>query len=256
MRPRLLLLIAAATLAALLSGTSRAGAGTSACRATATGKHVRTQLLKVHLTGTCPVTGVAHGTLRFSQWPRIHAGGAFALDYAAGTLWLRVPRKLSMKPAWSARSVTAALDVSVQASPKRRLSGRGRYTINGGFKASNGALVRWHQTVSATPNRITLGSVHVTASLPGTGSMVVAVHEVRQFCATNRSCPFGMKTTTDRVAFPARFTHVTVSSPLWFMTGAGTLLSGREQTTILLQSNRTHRILGRSDFQATVRINN
>ena len=84
--------------------------------------------------------------------------------------------------------------------------------------------------------------------------MVVAVHEVRQFCATNKTCPFGLKTTTDRVAFPAAFTHVTVSSPLWFMTGAGTLLSGREQTTILLRSKRTHRILGRSDFQAVIRI--
>jgi hypothetical protein len=254
MRPRLLLLIVASALAALVSGTSHARAGTAACTVTATGKHVRTQLLKVHMTGTCPVSGVAHGTLRFSQWPRIHAGGVFALDYAAGTLWLRVPRKISMKPAWSAHAVMAGLDVSVQASPKRRLSGRGRYSIHGGFTASNGALVRWHQTVSATPDRVTLGSVHVRASLPATGSMVVVVHEVRQFCSTTKTCPFGLKTTTDRVAFPARFTHVTVSSPLWFMTGAGTLLSGREQTTILLRSNRTHRILGRSDFQALIRI--
>src|SRR5438094_208299 len=131
MRPRLLLLFVAAALLALLSGTSRAGAGTAGCTATSTGKHVRTDLLKVHLTGT------------------------------------------------------------------------------------------------ANPNRVTLGSVHVSASLPGTGSVVVAVHEVRQFCATNRTCPFGLKTTTDRVALPAAFTHVTVSSPLWFVTGAGTLLSGR-----------------------------
>jgi len=131
MRPRLLLLIVAAAVVALLSGTSRAGAGTAACTATATGKHVRTQLLKVHLTGTCPVSGVAHGTLTFSQWPRIHADGVFALDYAAGTLWLHVPRKLSMKPAWTARAVTTALHVSVQASPRRRLSGRGRYSIHG-----------------------------------------------------------------------------------------------------------------------------
>ena len=119
--------------------------------------------------------------------------------------------------------------MSVQASPRRRLSGRGRYSINGGFAASNGAVVRWKQTVTATPNRVTLGSVHVSASLPGTGSMVVAVHEVRQFCATNKTCPFGLKTTTDRVAFPAAFTHVTVSSPLWFRTGAGTLLSGMRE---------------------------
>jgi hypothetical protein len=151
MRPRLLLLFVAAALLALLSSTSRAGAGTAACTATATGEHVHTELLKVHLAGTCPASGVS-------------------------------------------------------------------------------------------------------ASLPGSGSVVVAVHEVRQFCATNRTCPFGLKTTTDRVAFPAAFTHVTVSSPLWFMTGAGTLLSGREQTTILLRSKRTHRILGRSDFQAVIRI--
>jgi hypothetical protein len=254
MRPRLLLLFVAAALLAQLSGTSRAGAGTAACTATATGEHVRTELLRVHLTGTCPASGVAHGTLTFSQWPGIHADSVFALDYAAGTLWLGVPRKLSMKPAWSAHAATAALDVSVQASPRRRLSGRGRYAIHGRFRASNSAVVRWHQTLTASPNRVTLGSVHVSASLPGSGSVVVAVHEVRQFCATNRTCPFGLKTTTDRVAFPAAFTHVTVSSPLWFMTGAGTLLSGREQTTILLRSKRTHRILGRSDFQAVIRI--
>jgi hypothetical protein len=255
MRLRLLALVSSAVLVGLVSGTGLSRAGTAgACTATATGKHVRTQLLKVHLGGTCPVSGVAHGTLTFSQWPRIHADGVFALDYAAGTLWLRVPRKLSMKPAWSAHVGGAGLDVSVTASPRRRLSDRGRYSINGGFKASNGAVVRWKQTVSATPNRITLGSVHVSASLPGTRSMVVAVHEVRQFCATNRTCPFGMKTTTDRVAFPAAYTHVAVSSPLWFVIGAGTLLSGREQTTILLRSKRTGRILGRSDFQALVRI--
>jgi hypothetical protein len=69
MRPRLLLLFVAAALLAQLSGTSRAGAGTAACTATATGKHVRTELLKVHLTGTCPGSGVAHGTLAFSQSP-------------------------------------------------------------------------------------------------------------------------------------------------------------------------------------------
>jgi hypothetical protein len=255
MRPRLPLLLVTVALLALLSGTSPADAGTAACTATATGKHVRTQLLKVHLAGTCPVSGVAHGTLTFIQWPRIHADSLFALDYAAGTLWLRVPSKLSMKPAWSAHGVKAALDVAVQASPRRRLSGHGRYSINGGFAASNGAVVRWKQTVRATPSRVTLGSVHVSASLPGTHSMVIAVHEVRQFCATNKTCPFGLNRTTDRVAFPAAFTHVTVSSPLWFMTGDGTLLSGREQTAILLRSKRTGRILGRSDFQALIRTN-
>jgi hypothetical protein len=39
------------------------------------------------------------------------------------------------------------------------------------------------------------------------------------------------------------------------MTGDGTLLSGREQTAILLRSKRTGRILGRSDFQALIRTN-
>ena len=246
-------MIAAAALLALLSGTSRAGAGTAACIATATGKHVRTQLLKVHLAGTCPVSGVAHGTLTFGQWPRIHADGVYALDYAAGTLWLRVPRTLSMKPAWSAHGARPALDVSVQASPRRRLSGRGRYSINGGFAASNGAVVRWKQTVTATPNRVTLGSVHVSASLPGTGSWWSPCTRCGSSVPRTQTCPFGVKTTTDRVAFPAAFTHVTVSSPLWFRTGAGTLLSGRERTTILLRSKRTGRILGRSDFQALIR---
>jgi hypothetical protein len=254
MRVRLLLLVAAVALAAAPSGQALAGVATSACTATATAKHTRDQLVAVHLSSGCPTAGKAAGTLTFRQWPGIRGRSGFTLDYAARTLTLRVPPALSLRPAWRGHSADAALDLSVTASPKRRLSGRGRLTITGGFTASNGAVVKWRQTVRATPDTITLGSIHVTASLPGTHSMVIEVHQVRQFCARDRACPFGLRTSTEETTFPARFTHVTVDSALWFVTGNGTLLSGREQPTILLRAKRSGRILGRSDFQALIRV--
>jgi hypothetical protein len=82
-------LIAAAALFALLSGTSRAGAGPPPA-ATATGKHVRTQLLKVpdrNLSGS----GAAHGTLTSQRHPRRWRVRA---RLRGRTLWLhaRMPR--------------------------------------------------------------------------------------------------------------------------------------------------------------------
>ena len=140
-----------------------------------------------------------------------------------------------------------------KATPRRRLSGTGRLTITGGFTASNGAVVRWTQTLRATPDRVTLGSIHISATLPGTHAMVIQVHQIRQYCDTNRGCPFGTQSTSETTAFPAGFTRVTVDSALWFATGNGTLRSGREQPTIVLRSKRTGRVLGRSDFQAVIR---
>lgn len=254
MRVRLLLLVAAVALAAASSGQALARVAASACTATATAKHIRDQVVVVHLASDCPTAGKAAGTLSFTQWPGIRGRGGFTLNYAARTLTLRVPPALSLKPAWRAHNADAALDLSVTSSPKRRLSGHGSLTITGGFTASNGAVVKWRQTVRATPDKITLGSIHVTASLPGTHSMVIEVHQVRQFCASDRTCPFGLRTSTEKTTFPARFTHVTVDSALWFVIGNGTLLSGREQPTILLRAKRSGRILGRSDFQALIRV--
>jgi hypothetical protein len=83
--------------------------------------------------------------------------------------------------------------------------------------------------------------------------MVIQVHQIRQYCDTNRGCPFGTQSTTETSSFPAGFTHVTVDSALWFATGNGTLRSGRELPSIVLRSKRTGRVLGRSDFQAVIR---
>jgi hypothetical protein len=254
MRVRLLLLVAAVALAAASSGQALAGVASSVCTATATAKHTRDQVVAVHLSSGCPTVGKAAGTLSFTQWPGIRGRSGFTLNYAARTLTLRVPATISLRPAWHAHSVDAALDLSVTASPRRRLAGRGSFAITGGFTASNGAVVKWRQTVNATPDKITLGSIHVTANLPGTHSMVIEVHQVRQFCASNRACPFGLRSSTETTTFPARFTRVTVDSALWFVTGSGTLLSGREQPTILLRAKRSGRILGRSDFQALIRV--
>jgi hypothetical protein len=255
MRGRLLLVGAVAVaLAACLSADVRPGTAAAACTATARGAHTRTQTLHVRLSEGCPSTGTATGTLRFSEWPHIRGRTAFTLDYAAGTLHLRLPRALTLKPAWRAHSVSDALAVEVEAAPRRRLSGAGRLTVTGGFTAANGAVVRWRQTLRATADRVTLGSIHITATLPGRRAMEIQVHQVRQFCDTKRGCPFGRRTTTDTTAFPAGFTHITVDSALWFATGNGTLRSGRERPTIVLRSKRTGRILGRSDFQALIRV--
>ena len=47
------------------------------------------------------------------------------------------------------------------------------------------------------PDRVTLGSIHISATLPGTHAMVIQVHQIRQYCDTNRGCPFGTQSTTE-----------------------------------------------------------
>jgi hypothetical protein len=252
MRGRLLV-CAAFVVAAALTADVRPGSAAAACTATARGAHTRGQALHVNLSAGCPADGTTSGTLRFSQWPGIRAQAAFTLDYGDHTLRFRVPRAVSLRPAWKAHAVTPEVTVTVKAAPRRRLSGSGSLTVSGGFTASNGAVVRWQQTLRATADRITFGSIHVTATLPGTRAMVIQVHQVRQYCDTKRGCPFGTRTTTETSPFPASFTHVTVDSALWFATGNGTLISGKEQPTIVLRSKRTGRVLGRSDFQAVIR---
>ena len=239
--------------AAALSADVRAGSAAAACTASARGQHTRSQTVHVSLSAGCPASGTTTGTLHFRQWPGIRGRAAFTLDFDSATLRFRVPHTVSVKPAWRAHAGAGGVRVTVKATPRRRLSGTGSLTIAGGFTASNGAVVRWSQTLHATPDRVTLGSIHITASLPGTHAMVIQVHQVRQYCDTKRGCPFGMRTTTETSAFPARFTHVTVDSALWFATGNGTLRSGKEQPTIVLRSKRTGRVLGRSDFQAVIR---
>jgi hypothetical protein len=253
MRGRLLVGAAVVAAVAALSAGVRTGSAATPCTASARGAHVRSQTVHVTLSAGCPASGARTGTLRFRQWPGIHGRAAFILDYEAATLTFRVPRALSLKPAWKAHASPAGLSVTVKAAPRRRLAGTGKLTVTGGFTASNGAVVRWSQTLHATHDRITLGSIHITASLPGTHAMVIQVHQVRQYCDTRRGCPFGTRTTTDSSVFPPRFTHVSIDSALWFATGNGTLRSGKERPTIVLRSKRTGRVLGRSDFQAVIR---
>lgn len=255
MRSRLLLLLCVFAVAAPVAAAHArtASPAASACTATAAGKHTRAQTLKVKLSAGCPSSGTRSGTLGYRQYPSIAGHGAYTINYARRTLHLRVPDSLSVKPAWRAAATSRALAVRIEAAPARRLSGRGSYTITGGFTATNGAVVHWSQTVKATASKITFGSIHISASLPGRTAMVIVVHQQRQFCASGRRCPYGVRAGTERSAFPASYTHATVTSASWFAIADGTLLSGRERPTILLESKQTGRILGRSDFQAMVK---
>jgi hypothetical protein len=254
MRTRLLLLTAVTVILAALAGRQAVQAGAAACTATASGHHTRSQLLTVHLSAGCPATGIATGTLAFAQYPALHGQTAFTINYAQATIALRLPATLSIAPAWTAHSATAALEVSVQATPKRHVFGAGKVTIRGGFTAANRAVVTWTQTLTATPDRITVGAFHVHAQFPGGRRMMIQVHQDRSFCATGRTCPFGRAVSTERYSFPASFTSASVTSALSFVTGQGTLLWTRELPVILLRDAASGRILGRSDLLAVVRV--
>jgi hypothetical protein len=254
MRTRLHLLTAVTVILAALAGHQSAHAGASACTATATGHHARQQVLAVHLSAGCPSAGTATGALSFSQYPGIRGRTSFTINYAEATIAIRMPATLSIAPAWTAHSATPALEVSIKATPKRQVFGAGKLTINGGFRAANGALVTWAQTLTATPDRVTLGSIRIHAQFPGGRRMVIQVHQDRSFCATGKTCPFAHSVTTETYSFPPSFTSASVTSTSSFITGNGTLRWGRELPVILLRDAATGRILGRSDLLAVVRV--
>lgn len=254
MRTRLLLLTAVTVILAALGGRESAHAGAAACTATASGRHAREQLLAVHLSAGCPTTGTATGVLNFAQYPGIRGRTRFTLDYAALTIAVRLPLTLSLAPAWRAHSATDALEVSIQATPKRHVSGTGRLSISGSFTAANGAVVSWTQTLTATPNRIGLGSFRIHATFPGGRRMTIQVHQDKSYCAAAPKCPFGHAVNTETYSFPPSFTAASVTSASSFVTGPGNLLSGRELPVILLRDTATGRILGRSDLLAVVRV--
>jgi hypothetical protein len=254
MRTRLLLLAAVTVMLAALAGRQAVHAGTAACTATAAGRHARQQLLPVHLSAGCPVTGTATGVLGFAQYPGLRGRTRFTINFADGTIALRLPLTLSVAPAWTAHSATTALEVSIQATPKRHLFGAGRLAIRGGFRAANGATISWTQTLIATPDRITIGSFHVHARFPGGRRMVIQVHQDRSFCRTGVTCPFDRSLNTETYSFPPSYTSASVTSALSFVRGSGNLLWGRELPVILLRDGATGRILGRSDLLAIVRV--
>ncbi len=239
---------------AALAGRQEAQAGAAACTATGSGHHTRSQLLAVHLSAGCPTTGTATGRLRFAQYPGLRGRTAFTIDYAAATIALRLPATLATAPAWAAHHATAALEVNIRATPKRHVFGAGTVTIRGGFTAANGAVVTWTQTITATPNRITVGSFHVHARFPGGRRMLIQVHQDRSFCGTGRTCPFGRAVSTERYPFPPSFTSASVTTASSFATGHGTLRWVRELPVILLRDATSGRILGRSDLLAIVRV--
>ena len=262
MRTRLLVLTVVTVMLAALAGRESAHAGAAACTATASGHHAREQLLAVHLSAGCPTTGSATGRLRFVQYPGIRGRTGFTLDFADATIAIRIPAALSVSPAWTAHSATDALSVSIRATPKRHVFGAGTLSITGGFKAANGAVVSWAQRLTATPDRITLGSFRIHATFPGGRRMTIQVAQNKSYCAAGANCPFGqaVKPGTYRVvlsadySFPQSFTSASVTSQRSFVTGPGNLLRGRELPVILLRDAATGRILGRSDLLAVVRV--
>jgi hypothetical protein len=254
MRTRLLLLTAVTVILAALAGRESAHAGAAACSATASGRHAREQLLAVHLSAGCPSTGTATGVLNFSQYPGIRGRTRFTIDFADSTIAVRLPATLSLAPAWRAHSATDALEVSIQAMPKRHVVGTGTLSIKGSFKAANGAVVSWTQTLTATPNRIRLGSFRIHATFPGGRRMMIQVHQDKSYCAVAPKCPFGHDVNTETYSFPPSFTAASVTSASSFVTGPGNLLWGRELPVILLRDAATGRILGRSDLLAVVHV--
>jgi hypothetical protein len=231
-----------------------AQAGTSTCTVTAAGLHTRDQLLTARLSAGCPTTGTARGTLAFAQYPGIRGQSSFTLDYAQRTLTVHLPVTLTTAPAWTAHSVTPALEVSVTATPRRHVFASGSVTVTGGFRAANGGVVTWSQKVTATPDKVTIGSFHVQARFPAGRRMVIQVHQDRSFCANGRVCPFGEAMNTETYSFPPSYTSASITSGLSFATGKGTLRWGRELPVILLRDAATGRILGRSDLLAIVHV--
>jgi len=254
MRTRLLVLTVVTVMLSALAGRESAHAGAAACTATASGHHAREQLLAVHLSAGCPTTGSATGRLRFVQYPGIRGRTGFTLDFADATIAIRLPAALSVSPAWTAHSATDALAVSIRATPKRHVFGAGTLSITGGFNAANGAAVSWTQRLTATSDRITLGSFRIHATFPGGRRMVIQVHQNKSYCAAGAQCPFGQAVNTEIYSFPPSFTSASVTSQRSFVTGPGNLLWGRELPVILLRDAATGRILGRSDLLAVVRV--
>jgi hypothetical protein len=223
------------------------------CFAAATGLHSRDQSLPVRLTGTCPATGTLRATLRFTQFPSLVGSSAFTLDWATKRLTLHVPSTIWLNGPFTARFTGVSNQVTVTATPRRHVTGQGTVTITGGFTASNHATVSWRQTVKVTPTRIDVGSVNLTAHLPGTRSLVLQVRRQRGFCATGHSaCPYGSTTAISTFTFPASATTASAHTASTWTIGTG-FTSLRETVSVVLRDHATGRVLGRSDFSAAVR---
>jgi hypothetical protein len=147
----------------------------------------------------------------------------------------------SMKPAWSTHGGT---DVSVQA-PRRRLSGRGRYR-SPAASPSNGGGALAPDRVPAHPSRW-LGARQrqpagdwLDGGRGARGAAVLCHEQDSALISRPPPSPSPPVHPRDR---RRRLVH----------DRAGTLLSGREQTTILLRSNRRTASSVAPDFQAVIR---
>ncbi len=247
-------LLAVLTLAALGSAmlSAQTGSAAPACTATATGGHTRSQVIAVALSSGCPATGSQKGNLRYAQFPGISALGGYTINFATRRLALTLPTAVAPSAAYTALHTDVGLQVQVSAAPARQVSGDGRYAITGGFTASNGAVIHWTQRLAATPVRVGIGAIKVTATFPGARSMLIQVRQSVAYCATSQTCPFGASSRVESFTFPAAYTHASLSSGAAFQTGTD-LLWGSEEPSIVLRDRVTGRILGRSDLGAVVR---
>jgi hypothetical protein len=247
---RLLALCVPAALAVTLLPTSQAGAAPS-CSITGTAQHVRAQVVTVALSPGCPATGTKTGNLRYTQYPGTSVLGSFKLNYGTKRLALTLPRAVALNGGYTAMHTDPQTVIKLTALPKRQEFGAGKVTINGGFRASNGARVTWTQTVSVSSTHIQVGGIRVSATFPGTRSMVIQVRMPKSYCS-QEACPSAATDRTDSFAFPKTYTHATATSTAYFQDGGG-FLSIREAPTILLRDRLSGKVLGRSDFLAIIR---
>ena len=209
-------------------------------------------MLAVTLSAGCPATGSQTGDLRYTQVPGISVLGGYTINFATQRLTLTLPTAVAPAAAYTAVHTDVALQVQVSAAPARQVFGTGGFTITGGFTGSNGAVIHWTQRLAATPTRVGIGAIKLTATFPGARSMLIEVRQSITYCATSQTCPFGASSRVENFSFPASYTHASLSSGATFQTGTD-LVWGSEQPSIVLLDRVTGRILGRSDLGAVVR---
>ncbi|MGZ4482099.1 MAG: hypothetical protein ACXVY5_07820 [Gaiellales bacterium] len=248
----LLTLAALGAVVAAAPGAAAAAPPPPACTITAIGKHTLVQSLTVRVSAGCPTSGSLTGRLAFSQFPNLTGAGAFTVQFADRTATLRMPRPFWTNAGWAAVYQDPSNRFSVLATPRRHVFGRGRVTIRGAFRAVNGAVVTWAQTVAVARTRVDLGAVRISATFPGGRPMMIQVRRSRSFCAQGHTCPYGAASNVETSFFPAAATGATMTTSSEFQSGP-VFLSGSEVADIVLRDAGTGRVLGRSDVLAVVR---
>ncbi len=248
----LLTLAALGAVVAAASGSAVAAPPPPACTISAVGQHTRVQTLTVRTSAGCPTSGALTGRLTFSQFPHLTGFGPFTVQFADRTASVRLPPRFWLNAGWTAVYQDAANRFSVLATPSRHVFGLGRATIRGGFRALNGAVLAWAQTLSVARTRVDIGAVRISATFPGVRSMMIQVRRARSFCAQGHPCPYGAAAKVETSFFPATSTGAKMTTSSEFQSGP-VFSSLHETLAIVLRDAGTGRVLGRSDVLAVIR---